>query len=170
MKAHHRIALACCSLLTACSDDMLCPDGWYEHEYECVATSKWLSRRPTESVYGFVKSIEGGCGPGDHTCRVELVDRHLVEVIEPPAPDTDHECWAAVQDTDGEASDGEDTEVTVVADARTDGQGRFAIPVPPGRYCLRTFDPGDEAWWAEPFDILPGQRTAVTIEFDHGGY
>ncbi len=176
MKALHRVALACCCLLTACTDEMLCPDGWYEHEYECVATSKWLSRRPPESVYGFVKSIEGGCGPGDHTCHVELLDRHLVEVIELLAPGTDHECRPVAyggdddDDAGGDDADVEAPEVTVVADARTDGQGRFAIPVPPGRHCLRTVDPSDAGWWAVPFDILPGERTPVTIEFDHGGY
>ncbi|MBK6920091.1 MAG: hypothetical protein IPH07_22015 [Deltaproteobacteria bacterium] len=172
MKALHRVALACCSFLSACTDEMLCPDGWYEHEYECVATSKWLSRRPTESVYGFVKLIEGGCGPGDHTCRVELLDGHVVEVIELLAPDTDHECWATAYDDEAGADDpeGEDPEVTLVADARTDGQGRFAIAVPPGRYCLRTVDPGDGAWWSVPFDILAGARTPVTIEFDYGAY
>lgn len=164
--------LAPCLLTVACyppGQELLCPESWHEDDYRCAPDSVWLADQPAQGAHGFARRIEGGCGPGDFSCEVALVDGLAVDVLDAQAVSsagTRCEGTGFLSNPEAEALAG----VTAQSTVTTDDEGRFAIELPPGAYCLRTLDPVVDEWIGFDLEVEPNTQTLIELEFDHGAY
>lgn len=98
--------------------------------------------------------------PGSGISGIALAGpRCPVVVAESPCPDTPWSGTVRVVEADG----------TVVAETRTDAQGRFEVPVPPGTYSVlagASAGPGSGA--VHGVRVIAGRITSVDLTVDTG--
>jgi hypothetical protein len=101
---------------------------------------------PVDSGIAGTTVVDGGC-------PVQRVDQ--------PCPDRPFQARIVV------ARDNAST----VASVQTDADGRFRIPLPPGRYVVRPASPSNARLpRADPLPVVvePGRYTTITVRFDSG--
>lgn len=179
------MVLGLCALVTGCDDEeFVCPDGYVRDGHAgpgyCRAEG-FLDALEDEGdvvVYGFAKTIEGGCGPGDTTCRVELVAGLPVEIYDlddleaEAGPDAcrDGELVDATGNPNPSPLDAQSFHVTPVLAVETDDEGRWWSALQPGRWCFSAIDPIDGSRQAVAHELGAEVRLPIDWVFDHGGY
>ncbi len=123
-------------------------------------------------VAGFVKSVTGGCGPGDNSCSVTYEDDHPVEIYAIDEGLTLEDCnganlpvYLASTAPSPIAAPGGEPALVV----HTDDHGRFWAALPPGNYCVTSTDTIDDTLLGRTV-VVPEALINATFIFDHGGY
>ena len=172
-----RCVLGACLLaaaaLTGCNNhDDACPDGWIYDAWEnggCRASSSLLtdlhSQMP-QGLYGFVKTVEGGCGPGDHSCSSGFIADHVVRVYRPVDLGGDSVGPCPWDDIPAE----NDPARPPVTTGLSDSTGTFAVPLNPGQYCVVSIDVITSETWVKAVEVEVGDLVKVPLIYDHGGY
>lgn len=146
---------------------VVCPDGWsYDRE-----TSLWCEPSHDEleairaevgtGAYGWVRLIEGGCGPGDGTCMVEAVAMHPLAFIS-IAPGA----WCVREELAAISED----ELLAHPSTTTDERGVYSIPLAPGLYCVVSDDILTGERVVSRVEVIGGRVVAHDVKYDHGRY
>ncbi len=161
-------ALLMSTFAAGCGSSPLCPADWEEYSRtpgHCVATDGYvadLEAKHGSGVYGYGKWITGGCGPGDHSCKVGLMNNEQVRVFELSAIDPADN---ASCDVDAEALG-----LSPFASAITDSEGTYALALEPGEYCMGMTDPIEGGERLRKVVVEADTFTDVVFVFDWGGY
>ena len=175
------LSLLLLPMLGACemNSTSYCPDGFaedvgsgYDNGY-CKLDGYADRIEAEQGAYGFVKAVEGGCGPGDSTCGVTYEDDYPVEIYAIDDVLTLDDCRDANTDPiDGSApkpSPIDTLDVSPMLVVNTDDLGRFWMALDPGNYCASTIDTIDDGRRARLVTASKGLVNA-TFVFDHGAY
>lgn len=149
-------------LTAACADEAepLCPEGWTADDHGvCQADEEAADVLEGQTgVFGYIKERWCGCGPGDSGQWHESLQSQAVTVLDDEAP---------IPCEDTETFDGElpfELEVVaphVVAKGTSDADGVFAIPLPPGEYCVMTASP--MGFGAKPVVVEEGAQVEASF-------
>jgi hypothetical protein len=125
-----------------------------------------LAKAMGSGVFGFARTTEGPCGPGDRgPCNVRLAVG--LEIRAFSASDVVSNSGAEACRRGFRLSAG----ATPVATTKTDSSGIYRMALPPGRYAMTTTDPIDQcgfmAGHAEPKAEMVDK---VIFDLDHGAY
>ncbi len=164
-------------LLGACTTEEpaapYCPQG-FDDDIEAPTADGYCSLgsyaeaiEADRGVYGFVKSIAGGCGPGDNACSVTYEDAHPVEIYAVDEVLTVEDCRNPPPDTSDDASPIDGLDVAPILVVNTDDQGRYWTSLEPGTYCVSSIDTIDDSRWATVVTV-DEDLTNATFVFDHG--
>ncbi|MCA9606617.1 MAG: hypothetical protein KC619_13525, partial [Myxococcales bacterium] len=110
-------------------------------------------------AYGWVRSIEGGCGPGDSTCSVRPLAGHRLHFAPQELCD-----WSTLSDLSDEALGDLPTAVT-------DERGVYQVELPFGGQCAISTDTvTGERTMTGVVSIIDTVLTPVDVAYDHGAY
>lgn len=164
--------VALISLLAGCAEDGVpCPEGFGDTVQEGCRLDTYLDDvGPDRGIFGYVKTVTGGCGPGDvGSCTVEFVGDHPIDVYAYNDVFRPEHCTVGSSSIEASpqppfASNGAVPMLEIV----TDEQGRFWAELEPGMYCVASIDPIDNAYTGKNVNVMG--MTNATFDFDHGGY
>lgn len=145
--------------------DAVCPEGWsFDTEaYRCAPAADELTEIEEAvgaGAYGYVRTVEGGCGPGDDACVVTLLARHELRFA--PVERCD---WDLVPTLT-------DDELASFPSATTDARGVYQVSLSAGSRCVISTDPITNERIREHrlLDVGTDGVTAFDVTYDHGAY